>query len=101
MPARKGEKAFFGRCAMREIGFQNALDGARRVACLDVTVKFAAERGVGAEAAADQHVIALDRIVALLNLAGEQADFGNEMLCARVMAAGEMDVDRRIERNTR
>src|SRR6476646_2419632 len=101
MPARKGEEAFTGCGAMRQIGFQNALDGARRVGRLDVAVKFAAERGVGAEAAADEHVIALDRIVAVLNLAGEQADFGNEMLCARVMAAGEMNVDRRIERNTR
>src|SRR6185503_10516497 len=66
MPARKGEEAFTGCGAMRQIGFQNALDGARRVGRLDVAVKFAAERGVGAEA-----------------------------------AAVEMNVDRRIERNTR
>ena len=70
---------------------------------LDVAIEFAAERGIGAEAAADQDVIALDRValLGLLHLAGEQPDFADEMLRAGMMAAGEMDVDRPVERNPR
>ena len=54
-----------------------------------------------AEAAADQHVIALDRIgvVVGLHLAGDEADLADRMLRAGVMAAGQMDVDRRVERD--
>ena len=88
---------------MREIGLQDALDRLRRILRLHVAVKLAAERGVWSEAAADQDVIALDRIgvLAVLHLAGQQADLGHEMLRAGMMAAGEMDVDRRVERNPR
>ena len=48
-------------------------------------------------------MIALDRIgiLADLDLAGEQADLADEMLRAGMMAAGEMDIDRRVERNAR
>ena len=76
---------------------------ARRVLRRDVAIELAAERGVRPEAAADQNVIALDRIVVLarLNLAGEQADLADEMLRAGVMAAGQMDIDRRVERDAR
>ena len=89
--------------AMREIGFEDALDVLRRGLRFDVAVKFAAERGVRAEATADQHVIALDRVALLvfLNRTVEQADLGREMLRAGMMATGEMDVDRRIEREPR
>ena len=70
---------------------------------LDVAIELAAERGVRPEAAADQDVIALDRVAVLgdLHLAGEQADLADIVLRAGVMAAGEMDVDRRVERDAR
>ncbi len=101
--AGKVDEAFIFRRTMREIGLEDALDGLRGVLRLDVAIDLAPERGVRSEAAADQHVIALDRIVllGLLHLAGEQADFGHEMLRAGMMAAGEMDVDRRVERDAR
>ena len=103
VPAREGDEAFLARGAVREIGLEDALDRLRRVLRLDVAIKLAPERGIGPEAAADQHVIALDRVglLVLLHLAGEQADLGDEMLRAGMMAAGQMDVDRRVERDAR
>src|SRR5208282_2483522 len=88
VPPRKSEKRLLARVPVREISLQDALNGARRVFRDDVAIKFAAERGVRPEAAADEDVIALYRIGILvrLHLAGEQADLGDEMLGARVMA---------------
>jgi hypothetical protein len=53
---------------MRQISFQNALDDAWCVFGDNVTIELAAERGVRAKAAADQNVIALDRIVVFIRL---------------------------------
>src|ERR1700733_5763851 len=101
MPARKIEEILFAAFAMREIGLEDAADGARHVGGDDVAVKLAAERRVRAKAAADKDVIALDRIGVLVrqHLARQQSDFRNVMLRARVMAAGQMNVDRRVERD--
>ena len=78
MAAREGEERFLRRGAVREIGFENARDGARRLVGDDVAIKLAAERRVRAEAAADKDVITLERIVVFvdLDLAGEQPDLG-------------------------
>src|SRR5579872_3252529 len=86
---------------MAEIGLEHALDCFRHLFRFHVAIKLASERGVRAKAATDQNVIALDGIavVANLHLAGEQSDLADEMLCAGVMAAGEMNVYRRIERH--
>ena len=65
MAAREGEEAFLARGAVREIGLEDALDGLRRVLRLHVAIELAAERGIGPEAAADQDVIALDRVALL------------------------------------
>ena len=48
-------------------------------------------------------MIALDRIglFGLLHLAGQQTDVGDEMLRAGMVAAGQMNVDRRVERDAR
>src|SRR5262249_21665989 len=69
----------------------------------NVAIEFAAERGVWAEAAADENVIPLDRIVVFvrLDLAGEQSDLRHKMLRAGMVAAGQMNIDRRVERNAR
>jgi len=101
MPAREDEKRFLGRGAVVEISFENALDDARRVFGNNVAVELAAERGVRTKAAADENVIALDRIVVFvrLDLAGEQADLRYIMLRTGMVAAGQMNIDRRVERN--
>src|SRR5689334_9241147 len=90
VPPREGEKSLLRRRAMREIGFQDALDGARHFFGDDIAIEFTPERRVGPEAAADRDVIALDRIgfFAGLHLAGEKADLRDEMLRAGVMTAG-------------
>src|SRR5262245_31076109 len=96
-PAECEERLVAG--AVRQIGLEHALDGRRRVRGLDVAKNLTAERGVGAEAAADQHMIALDRVAVGrgLDLAGDQADIADIVLRTRMMAAGEMDVERRVE----
>ena len=77
MPAREFDEAFLWRSTVCEIGFQDAFDPVRGVLGLHVAVKFAPERRVGSEAAADEDVISLDRIgiLVVLYLAGQKADF--------------------------
>ena len=52
-------------------------------------------------AAADVDVIALDHVLAASTLVAEQADVADVVLGAGVRAAGEVDVDRLIERDAR
>src|ERR1700691_2470952 len=100
MAAREGEKRLFRRGAVRKISVENSLDGTRRVLGNDIAINFASERGVRPKAAADQNVVTLDRIGFLigLDLAGEEPDLGDKMLRARVVAASQVNVDRRVER---
>src|ERR1039458_10026457 len=76
MAARKGDEGLLARFTVRQIGLEDALDRLRRIVRLDVAIELAAERSIRAEAAADQQVIALDRIavLGLLYLASEQPD---------------------------
>ena len=53
---------------MRQIGLEDAFDGSRRILGADVAEKLASERGVRAEAAADEHVITFDRFGLLIRL---------------------------------
>src|SRR4029450_497422 len=84
---------------MGEITFEHPLDGARRVLRLDVAIDLTAERRVGPEAATHIHVIAFERLLALLPLAGKKADIANVVLRARMMTPGEMNIDRAIHMN--
>ena len=60
-------------------------------------------RGIRAEAAADVHVEALDRVVAVgdRHAAGDQPDVADVVLRAGVRAAGQVHVDRRVEGDPR
>ena len=60
-----------------------------------------AERLTVAGAAADMQVVAFDHVVALLDLGGEQADVGDVVLRAGMMAAGQMDVERLVDGDAR
>ncbi len=102
MPLREIEERLVA-LAMRQIALQDALDRARRVLGLHVLVDVAREPCFGAEAAADQHVIAVDRVAFLVdrNARRDQPDVADVVLRAGVMAAGEMDVHRRVERDAR
>src|SRR6185312_13031640 len=103
MPACEGKKAFLARKATAQISLEHAFDRLRRIVRFHVAVKLAADRSVWPEATADKDVIALHSIALVVDrdLASEQADFADEMLRAGMMTAGEMDVDRCIECNTR
>ena len=81
MAARESQERFIARRTVREIALQHALDGARGVRRLDVAIEIAGDAGLGAEAATDEDVKALDRIGLLtdIDLAGDQADIADVM----------------------
>src|SRR6516165_4589237 len=99
MPAAELEKGFFRRSACSHVRPEHTLDYFRRILGLDVAIDLAAQRGFGTEPAAEINVIALDGVAFFrgLDLAGEKADFADVMLGARIMTAGEMDVDRAVK----
>ena len=103
MAAREGQEGFIGRRAMGEIGLQQPLDRLRRVLGLEVVIDLLPDIGVRAEAAAGEQMIALDRVVVLADrhLRRDQADIADVMLRAGMVAAGEMDVERRVDVDAR
>ena len=103
MAARKRQESFFRRSAVREIGLQQSLDRLRRVLGLEVVIDLLPDIGIRTKAAAGEEMIALDRIVILADrhLRRDQADIADVMLRAGMMAAGEMDVERRVDVDAR
>lgn len=85
--------------ALGEIRLQHALELLRQIGHAHVAPQLAAERALVAGAAADHHAIALDHVVALRDLDAEQADIADIVLGAGMRAAGEVDVDRLVERD--
>src|ERR1700691_782952 len=88
---------------MRQIGFQQLLDGLRRVFRLEVVVNLLPDIGVGAEPAAREQMIAFDGVVLFANgdFGGDQTYIADVMLRAGMVTAGKMDVQRRVEYNPR
>ena len=84
---------------MGEIGFQQLLDRLRRVLGLEVVIDLLPDIGMRTEAAAGEQMIALDGVVLLADrhLGGDQADIADVVLRAGMVAAGEMDVERRVD----
>src|ERR1700691_5476803 len=103
MPARKVEEILIAAGTMREIGLEDAADGARHLLGNDITVELAAERRVRAKSAADIDVITLDRIGLLVRLhfARQQPDLGDVVLRAGVMAARTMYINPPVWRHRR
>ena len=102
MAARKGQERFT-RGAVREIGLQQPLDRPRRVLGLEVAVDLLAAIGIRTKAAACKQMITLDGvgILADIDFRGDQADVADVMLRAGMVAAGEMNVQRRVELDPR
>ena len=103
MAARKGKESLVRRRAALEIGLQQFLDGLGRVLGSEVVIDLLADVGLRTETAAGKEVIALDRVIVLADgyLCCDQADIADVVLRAGVMAAGEMDVERRVEVDAR
>src|SRR6266849_127511 len=78
---------------MAWLPLQRAYEGLRR---RDVAIDFLPDIGVRAEAASGIKVITLDRVViaSRRHLCGEQTNVADVMLRARMMTAGEMNVER-------
>src|SRR5262245_61636726 len=103
MPLREDEESLIGRSAVREIALQHALHDLRRWLGRPVAIDFPAYRRFRTEPAADMDVIAVDGVAVVVDrdARADQPDIADIMLRAGMMAAGEMDVDRRVERDAR
>src|SRR6476620_8234722 len=103
MAARKCQKSFFGRNAMREVGFQQPLDGLRSILGLEIVINLLPDIGVRTKAAAGEPMITLDglAILADIHLRGDQSDIADVMLRAGMMTAGDVDVEWRIHNDAR
>src|SRR6266849_789121 len=88
---------------MGEIGFQQLLNGLRRVLRPKVMKNLLPEIGVGTKTAAGEQMISLDGVVPLAHrhLGGDQADVTDVVLRAGMVAAGEMDVEGGVELDPR
>ena len=88
---------------MREIGFQQPLDRFRRVFRLEIVIDLLPDIGVRTKAAASEQMIALDRvdILADIHFRGDQSDIADVVLSTGMMAAGDVDVERRIDIDAR
>src|SRR5258708_12746808 len=88
---------------MRKIGLQQSLDRLRRILGLEVVIDLLPDIGVRAKAAAREQMIALDGIdvVADIDLRRDQADIADVVLRAGMVAAGHMDVERRLDIDAR
>src|SRR3954453_12874950 len=103
MAASKWQEGLFGRNAVREIGLQELLNRLLRVFRLEVVIDLLPDIGVRTEAAPGEQMIALDRIdiFADIHLRGDQADIADVVLRAGMMAAGDVDVERRLDVDAR
>src|SRR3981081_1954277 len=89
---------------MRQVGFQKPLDGPRRVLGLEIVVDLLPDIGIRTEAATGKQVIAFDGVVAAFtdgHLRPDQSDIADVMLRAGMVAAGEMDIERRVDLDAR
>src|SRR5258708_3453612 len=84
---------------MRQIGFQQLLDGLRRVFRLEIVIDLLPDIGVRTEPSASEQMIAFDGVVLLTDrhLRGDQADIADVMLRAGMVATGKMDVERGVD----
>src|ERR1700676_1730112 len=88
---------------MRTGWLQQLLDSLRRVLRPEVVVDLLPDFGVGTEPAAGEQVIALDGVVILADrhFGADQADIADVRLRAGMMAAGEMNIQRSVDRPPR
>src|SRR5215210_3271296 len=70
---------------------------------LHVAINLLTESGVRSEPATCEHVIALHALVLFANrdFRGDQPDIADVVLRAGMMAAGQMDIERRVDPNLR
>src|SRR5216684_2918472 len=88
---------------MRQIHLQQLLDGLRRVLRPEVVIDLLPDIGIRAEASTGEKVIALYGValLAVRHLGADQADIADVMLRAGMMAAGQMNIERGVDRYPR
>src|SRR6266404_4093595 len=83
---------------MGEIGLQQFLDCPRRVLGLEVAIDLLPQIGIWSEPAPGEQMIAFNGVLLPdRHFRGDQPDIADVVLCAGVMTAGEMDVERRVQ----
>ena len=102
MAFRECLEGFVLRRALREVGAQQPLERLRQFGGGNVAQDLASQLAPFAEAAADEDVVPLDfRIPAGCHLRAEQADIADVMLRAGMRAAGQVNVQRRVQGKAR
>ena len=103
MAARKRQERLIGRCAIGKVGFQQPLDIDRRFLRRDIVKNLLPDFGLGTEAPAGEDMKAIDGIVGIADrdARADHADVADVMLRAGMVATGEMDVDRGVDRDPR
>src|SRR5260221_10055763 len=87
---------------MREIRLQQPLDGLRRILRLEVVIDFLPYIRMGTEAAAREQMVALDGVLlANRDFCGNQPDIADVVLRAGMVAAGDVNIDRRLDIDSR
>src|ERR1700754_5300115 len=88
---------------MRQGRPQQFLDRLWRVFGLEVVIDLLPDIGMRSKTAAGEQVIALHGVITLADrhFCGDQADIADVVLRAGMVAAGEMDVERRVDRYAR
>src|SRR5207237_6784785 len=78
-------------------------DGLRSILGLEVVIDLLPDIGIRTKAAAGEQMIALDGIDVLadIHLRGDQPDIADVMLCAGMMATGDVYVERRVDVDAR
>src|SRR5256885_11559954 len=94
-------EAFFRGVGPREIGAHQPLDCVGRFIRRDIAQDFAPEPAPVAEAAAREQVIALDFGILVRDPGREQPDVADGVLRTGIRATGEMNVERRVDREAR
>src|SRR6266404_830754 len=85
---------------MRQIRFQKLLDGLRCIFSPEIVIDLLPDIGIRAEPSAREQVITLDGVVLLADrhFGADQADIADVMLRAGMMAAGQMNIERGVNR---
>src|SRR5260370_9694632 len=88
---------------MRQICFQQLLDGLRRIFSLEIVLNLRPDVAIRTEPSTREQMISLDGVVLLSDrhFRSDQTDVADVMLRAGMMAAGQMDIERGADRHPR
>ena len=101
---RERDERFIWSQAVARVGLQDTQHSLRAVLDFDVAGELPRDGGIWTKAAANVNVKTIDRVFAIWRyryFAGDETNVANVVLGTGMVAAGQVNVDRAIERNAR